>query len=187
MIKLFDQTPKPKLRLIASNSPGVRTITDPVELFTLLFQDIERDEPQVPVSDYIPEAKDELFHAIRDRKPPDFYLYWHRILQYGFDWERSLDETTQRCSINMLVFMGHMGQFTNRNPDVPVPLSLALEVLICVGETGGMLTFGSWKEHSGFSSTPDSIRRLGVRFDITIRGDRHGLDLSEWHKNSGII
>jgi hypothetical protein len=157
-----------------------------VELFTLLFQRVDTEEPHVAVNELITGTKAELFNAIRDGEPPEFYMFWHRILHHGIEWERQAADNAQRCSLNMLVFMGHIGQFTNRN-DVAVPISLALEILVFVSEIGGYLTCGFTKERSRLMSTPEATKRLGVQFDITIYGSAEDLDCSEWDTNSGII
>jgi hypothetical protein len=167
-----------------SNTKAIKKITDPVELFVLLFQRVDMEEPRIPVTSYISDAKAELFEAIRDGKPPKFYMFWHRILRY--DWNRPATKDAETCSLNRLLFMGHIGQFTNRN-DEAVPLALAVEMLACVGEIGGVLACGFSEFGAWLKTTPESTKELGVRFEMRLHRDDNSLDYSEWETNSGIV
>lgn len=170
----------------AEEAGPIQTITDPLELFIWLFQQVEAEEPRIPVRSCITVARHELFEAIRHGRPPQAYMYWHRILREGISWGMQADETARRCSLGMLTFIGHIGQFTHRNPGAAVPIAIAIEMLACIAKTGGLLMGGFSEEGAWVSTTPESVEKLGVQFEVTLYRNAGKLDYWDWDGHYGI-
>lgn len=159
---------------------SIQTITEPMELFTLLYRWLEIEGPYIAVNARIIDARSELFEAVSAGRTPQRCVYWHEILHHGIVWTRQADEGARRCSLGMLIFLGHVGQFMHRNPGAVMPITLAIEMLACIGNVSGLLIVGLSDGHTRVRTTSEGSNNLGVQFDLILDRGAGRSDCWDW-------
>jgi hypothetical protein len=184
MTKREDTQPSKK-KGVTSKAKAIRTITDPRDLFTLLYQRVEAQGPFIAVDKSVVDASREIFETIRDGKYFDIaLLLWPNLLR-RIQWDRQSDDAAHRCSLGTLIFIGHVQQVILRNMGTTIPLPLAIEILIRLSKLES--SFEGWhaQSRSWIKTTREGAEKLGMRFDKKMRRDDEDHDFWDWYGHCG--